>query len=108
MINRETNPKLYKEFFEMDIYSDEEMKLDMADYIVSYTSTNDYRKLDHKPSINGTVLVNNYNEIDPTVPAWAKQQQKPNYNAAEVGAVDKDDVISLSEIDLMFLKIFGI
>lgn len=35
----------------------------------------DYRKLDNKPSINGTELYDNYNEIDPTVPNWAKGEE---------------------------------
>ena len=99
-------------FLDVDLQKDDDcIKADFSDYIVSgggTGGTNDYRKLINKPKINGTVLQEDYNEIDPTVPAWAKQQQKPNYNAAEVGAVDEDDVISLSEIDLMFLKIFGI
>lgn len=69
--------------------------------------TKDYRQLIHKPSINGTELYDNYDEIDPTVPSWAKTPNKPNYTADEVGAVDTDDIISESEIDLMFLKIFG-
>lgn len=31
-------------------------------------------------------------ETDPTVPAWAKQPQKPTYTAAEVGAATPDDI----------------
>lgn len=31
-------------------------------------------------------------ETDPTVPAWAKQPTKPTYNAAEVGAISKEDL----------------
>lgn len=31
-------------------------------------------------------------ESDPTVPAWAKQPTKPTYNAAEVGAISKEDL----------------
>lgn len=33
------------------------------------------------------------NETDPTVPAWAKQPQKPSYTATEVGALPSDTVI---------------
>lgn len=32
-------------------------------------------------------------ETDPTVPAWAKQPNKPSYTAAEVGALSADTVI---------------
>lgn len=32
-------------------------------------------------------------ETDPTVPAWAKQPEKPSYTAAEVGALPADTVI---------------
>lgn len=31
-------------------------------------------------------------ETDPTVPAWAKQPQKPTYTAAEVGAATQEDI----------------
>lgn len=44
-------------------------------------------------------------ETDPTVPLWAKNPIKPNYN--DVGAVNRDDMVSNSSIDLMFASIFG-
>lgn len=85
-----------------------ELEVDMEDiYTVDVGGTSDYRKLKNKPSINGTELYDNYNEIDPTVPAWAKQNSKPNYTASEVNAVNRDSFVTESEIDLMFLKIFG-
>ena len=34
-----------------------------------------------------------FEETDPTVPAWAKQPEKPSYTAAEVGALPADTVI---------------
>lgn len=34
-------------------------------------------------------------ETDPTVPAWAKQAQKPTYTAAEVGATTQQDVSNM-------------
>lgn len=71
------------------------------------TGTNDYKKLINKPSINGTELYDNYNEIDPTVPDWAKEPDKPQYDPSEIGAIDENNVVTESEIDLMFLKIFG-
>lgn len=36
-------------------------------------------------------------ETDPTVPAWAKAEQKPTYTAEEVGAASKEEVDKLSE-----------
>lgn len=45
-------------------------------------------------------------EVDPTVPTWAKQDNKPNYNASEVGAVSLNDTLSLNEIDSIFNAIF--
>ena len=39
-------------------------------------------------------------ESDPTVPSWAKQQTKPTYTAAEVGALPDDTVIPTKVSDL--------
>lgn len=74
---------------------------------INLGGTKDYRRLNNKPSINGTELYDNYDEIDPTVPDWAKTPEKPDYTAEEVGAVDVDDTITKLQIDVMFLKIFG-
>lgn len=41
------------------------------------TGTNDYQKLKNKPKINNTELVDNYDEIDPTVPDWVKSHDEP-------------------------------
>lgn len=46
-------------------------------------------------------------EDDPTVPVWAKQATKPTYNANEVGAVDVNNKITLSQIDAYFNAVFG-
>ena len=35
----------------------------------------------------GATALQSYTESDPTVPAWAKAEQKPSYTASEVGAV---------------------
>lgn len=45
---------------------------------------NDYQALRNKPSINGTELVDNYNETDPTVPAWAKNEEPQKMGMAEI------------------------
>ena len=46
--------------------------------------TKDYRKLDNKPSINGTELYDNYDEIDPTVPNWAKGEEPETMTFNEI------------------------
>jgi hypothetical protein len=46
------------------------------------------------------------NEIDPTVPSWAKEQTKPKYTADEVGAVDSECALTYAEIDELFNSIF--
>ena len=68
----------------------------------------DYRKLINKPSINGEELVDNYNEVDPTVPEWSKQPTKPTYNYSDTGAVGGENQVQYSEIDRMFNAVFGI
>lgn len=46
-------------------------------------------------------------EDDPTVPEWAKQVNKPTYNANEVGAVDANNKITFDQIDAYFDAVFG-
>lgn len=40
-----------------------------------------------------------YTETDPTVPAWAKQANKPTYTAAEVGALPDTTVIPAAQVN---------
>ena len=63
---------------------------------------NDYKKLINKPSINGTVLEDNIDEIDPTIPQWAKEPVKPNYTPDEVNAVPSTSNISVEELAQIF------
>lgn len=63
---------------------------------------NDYLKLSNKPSINGIELVDNYNEIDPTIPSWAKEPTKPIYTPTEVGAIPVTSNISIEELSELF------
>lgn len=42
---------------------------------------------------NDAGYITGYTEIDPTVPAWAKQPTKPTYTAQEVGALPDNTVI---------------
>lgn len=62
--------------------------------------TSDYAELENKPQINGQTLNAGNNEFpflteenDPTVPAWAKEPNKPTYTAEEVGALPSDTPI---------------
>lgn len=41
---------------------------------------------------NDSGYITSYTEIDPTVPSWAKQSNKPTYTAEEVGAYTKKEV----------------
>lgn len=53
-------------------------------------STNDFTN-EYKEKLDGLNLDNiTFEETDPTVPAWAKAENKPTYTADEVGALSKD------------------
>ena len=58
----------------------------------------DYNDLTNKPTIptvptdvsafnNDAGYITGYTETDPTVPSWAKEENKPSYTASEVGAL---------------------
>lgn len=44
--------------------------------------------------INDSGYLTSYTETDPTVPAWAKQPNKPSYTASEVGAVPSSRTVN--------------
>jgi len=44
---------------------------------------------------NDAGYLTEYTETDPTVPAWAKAENKPTYTAAEVGALPEDTEIPI-------------
>lgn len=79
-----------------DLELDEEVPMSFGTYTGG--GVKDYRYLANKPSINGTELYDNYNEIDPTVPDWAKTEFKPEYTPEEIGAINVDDEMSLADI----------
>lgn len=55
----------------------------------------------HKGELLYDVLENiKYEETDPTVPDWAKQETKPSYTAEEVGAIPNDTFIPTKTSDL--------
>lgn len=82
-----------KQFVDTGVPARADLKQSVLDQINK--NTDDIKELNEKE------------EIDPTVPAWAKTNNKPNYQADEVGAVDENNFVTQSQIDLMFLRIFG-
>lgn len=44
------------------------------------------------------------NELDPTVPAWAKEKNKPTYTASEVGAIPFSMLSQLSQMSFVTLE----
>ena len=66
----------------------------------------DYEKLKNLPELDGRKIIGNIPEQDPTVPMWAKSESKPIYTAEEVNAVNRDDEITLEELNEIFEGIF--
>ena len=62
----------------LELEGQEEYQLDSHEVVEVITT--DYKKLNNKPTINmgypavGAVLEENYDEVDPTVPDWAKEE----------------------------------
>lgn len=61
-----------------------DVKADMVDEMHLY---GDYNDLQNKPTLNGFTIQGDMHEQDPTVPDWAKQPERPQYSAADVGAM---------------------
>ena len=63
--------------------------------------TNDYNKLKNKPKLNGNEIIGEVEEIDPTVPLWAKAETRPVYTPEDVGAMAEGSVtsVSIEELD---------
>ena len=77
--------------------------MDMTDgKEIYYETTDDYEKLQNLPELDGRTIIGNVNELDPTVPGWAKEANNPAYNAGEVGAVAEADNISLEYLASLF------
>ena len=81
---------------------EEEITMEIQEVFESKGGEKDYEKLNNLPRLNGEVIKGNMEESDPTVPAWAKEKEKPKYTAEEVGAVSLDDDVSYEEIDKWF------
>lgn len=91
---------------ELETGVDTDLDVDMEFENVTEVSTNDYEKLINKPKLNGVEILGNMDEIDPTVPKWAKEPTKPEYSADEVGAVNENNALTFKEIDDIFNSIF--
>ena len=67
----------------------------LATSLAQVATSGNYNDLNNKPTIptkvsqltNDSGFITGYTETDPTVPAWAKAQNKPTYTAQEVGAL---------------------
>lgn len=62
--------------------------------------TNDYNKLKNKPKLNGNEIIGDVEEIDPTVPTWAKAETRPVYTSEDIGAMAEGSVTSISTTEL--------
>lgn len=62
--------------------------------------TSDYNKLKNKPKLNGNEIIGEVEEIDPTVPLWAKAETRPVYTPEDVGAMAEGSVINVSTTEL--------
>lgn len=81
-------------------------QVDLSDYYkksevdTKLTEKADKTELPTVPSVvsaftNDAGYLTEYTETDPTVPAWAKAENKPTYTAAEVGALPEDTEIPI-------------
>lgn len=92
---------------ELDFFINDDTGFDVEIKDAYPVTTSDYRKLNNLPTINGEVLLDNYDEIDPTVPEWAKQETKPDYTPDEVGAVDVNNEMSLAAVKELWDSVFA-
>ena len=62
--------------------------------------TTDYNKLKNKPKLNGNEIIGQIEEIDPTVPNWAKTETRPVYTPEDVGAMAEGSIASVSTTEI--------
>lgn len=97
----------------MEIRFGETVRLNLGNTIP--VPVRDYLLMVNKPQINGHELTGNFiirvgdlendagylqTEVDPTVPLWAKQPQKPSYTAEEIHALPDTTFIPVKVSDL--------
>lgn len=93
------------EIDELMMEMDEDKSIDAEieeELVIHDGGTTDYNKLKNIPTFNGKPMVGDVVEIDPTVPDWAKKSTKPDYNPEEIGAINADSSIPLSDLALLF------
>lgn len=76
----------------------DKLQLDLDEKFVE--GTNDYNKLKNKPRLNGNEIIGEVEEIDPTVPTWAKSETRPVYTPEDIGAMAEGSVTSVSTNEL--------
>lgn len=100
------NMELWTEpMISLDVEAEEIIDLSIDEEVLM--GEEDYRLLKNKPSINGQRLIDNYNEVDPTVPGWAKESFKPTYTASEVGALDSKSEVSFYDLKAVWDSVFN-
>lgn len=105
-ISREVELEIADESDEinLDILEEEEIPLEIEE---GGGGTRDYNLLYNKPKLNGQILSGDTDEIDPTVPPWAKEPTKPDYTPVEVGAVDENNQMTFQELKAVWDTYFG-
>ncbi|MBO7695426.1 MAG: hypothetical protein J6T10_22605 [Methanobrevibacter sp.] len=93
---------------EIDFSVENETELEMELKDKGVDIVDNYELLRNLPKLNGQTIIGNMEEIDPTVPGWAKNDTKPSYVYSEVGAVGEENELNLTEIDRLFNAVFGI
>ena len=69
--------------------------------------TDNYNDLYNLPTLNGVVIKGDMEEIDPTVPEWAKQENKPEYTVEEIdNALDRRNELSDEAVEAMVIAAF--
>lgn len=91
---------------ELEITEEEPIELEIEEG-AGGGGTNDYNDLINKPLLNGKVLIGNTDEIDPTVPQWAKEENKPEYTYKEVEAVGVNNEMSFATIKEVWDSVFN-
>ncbi len=76
----------------------ESLGFDFKEQYVAGTS--DYNKLKNKPTLNGKEIIGAMEEIDPTVPTWAKSETRPVYTPEDVGAMAEGSIASVSTTEI--------
>lgn len=85
-----------RELIQLTVQDVDTVDLDVGDSVLV---NDDYRRLKNLPTLDGRPIVDDIQEQDPTVPAWAKTPTKPGYNAEEVGAIPEGAIRVLDDGD---------